>query len=167
MKTSIEKELFLLSVRHALVFCYFFVFPFVAQVLYTPSPLFIALITLFMIHYLTESIIWFYKSRKLRKHQSGDLSKGGHVFVQIVQRLEQLVMIGFVVFFVNEWVQGGDDLSTLSLAIFLMMIFFLQHIQFYYVQLFFKSKSWFTYVPSLQKARPSYMVRERKALKRS
>ena len=30
----------------------------------------------------------------------------------------------------------------------------------------FKSNSWFTYVPSLQKARPSYMARERKALKR-
>ncbi|MCM2990446.1 hypothetical protein M3580_14595 [Bacillus safensis] len=167
MKTSIEKELFLLSVRHALIFCYFLLFPFVAQVLYTPSPLFIALITLFMIHYLTESIIWFYKSKKMRKRQSGDLSKGGHVFVQLVQRLEQLVMIGFVVFFVNEWVQGADDLLTLSLAIFLMMIFFLQHIQFYYVQLFFKSNSWFTYVLSLQKARPSNMARERKALKRS
>ncbi|OYN67448.1 MULTISPECIES: hypothetical protein [Bacillus] len=167
MKTSIEKDLFLLSVRHALIACYFLVFPFVAQVLYTPSPLLIALIALFMIHNLTESIIWFYKSRKIRKHQSGDLSKRWHVFSQLVQRLEQLIILGFIILLINEWIQGRADLSTLSFTFFLLIVVFLQHIQFYYVQLFFKSNSWFTYVPSLQKARPSYMARERKALKRS
>ncbi|MFJ6206805.1 hypothetical protein [Bacillus pumilus] len=167
MKPYIEKELFLLSVRHACIACYFLVFPFAAQVLYTPSPLLIALIALFMTHNLVECIIWFYKSRKIRKCQSGDLPKRGHVFVQLMQRLEQLMMIGFVVFFINEWLQGAADLQTLSLAIFLLMIFFLQHIQFYYFQLFFKSKSWFFYVPSLQKGRPSYIARERKVLKRS
>ncbi|MBD3860820.1 hypothetical protein IEE86_13890 [Bacillus sp. 28A-2] len=167
MKTYIEKELFLLSIRHACIACYFLLFPFVAQVLYTPSPLLIALIALFMTHNLVECIIWFYKSRNIKKRQSGKLSKRGHLFVQLVQRLEQLIMIGFVVFFINEWVQGAADMLTSSLAIFLLMVFLLQHIQFYYVQLFFKSKSWFTYVPSLQKARLSYIARERKALKRS
>ncbi|WP_223250506.1 hypothetical protein [Bacillus sp. GBSW2] len=137
MKSYIEKELFLLSVRHACIACYFLVFPFAAQVLYTPSPLLIALIALFMTHNLVECIIWFYKSRKIRKHQSGDLSKRGHVFTQLMKRLEQLIMIGFVVFFITEWMQGAADLQTLSLAVFLLMIFFLQHIQFYYVQLFY------------------------------
>ncbi|TFV07457.1 hypothetical protein E4T85_17810 [Bacillus stratosphericus] len=167
MKTSIEKDLFLLSVRHVLIACYFLVFPFVAQVLYAPSPLLIALIALFMIHNITESIIWLYKSRKIRKHQSGDLSKRGHVFSQLVQRVEQLLILSFVIVLINEWIQGSADLSTLSFTLFLLIIVFLQHVQFYYVQLFFKSNSWFTYVPSLQKARPSYMARERKALKRS
>lgn len=167
MKTSIEKDLFLLSVRHALIACYFLVFPFVAQVLYAPSPLLIALIALFMIHNITESIIWLYKSRKIRKHLSGDLSKRGHVFSQLVQRVEQLLILSFVIVLINEWIQGRADLSTLSFTLFLLIIVFLQHVQFYYVQLFFKSNSWFTYVPSLQKARPSYMARERKALKRS
>ncbi|KAB3543443.1 hypothetical protein F9231_15605 [Bacillus safensis] len=166
MKTSIEKDLFLLSVRHALIACYFLVFPFVAQVLYTPSPLLMALISLFMIHNLTESIIWLYKSRKIRKHQSGDLSKRGHVFSQLVQRVEQLLILSFVILLINEWIQGRADLSTLSFTLFLLIIVFLQHVQFYYVQLFFKSHSWFIYVPSLQKARPSDMARERKALKR-
>ncbi|MGE6526790.1 hypothetical protein [Bacillus safensis] len=167
MKTSIEKVLFLLSIRHALIACYFLVFPFVAQVLYTPSPLLLVLIALFMIHNLTESIIWFYKSRRIRKHQSGDLTKRGHVFSQLVQRVEQLLIVGFVILLINEWIQGRVDLTTLSFTLFLLIIVFLQHIQFYYVQLFFKSNSWFTYVFSLQKARPSYMARERKALKRS
>ncbi|APT46480.1 hypothetical protein [Bacillus safensis] len=167
MKTSIEKDLFVLSVRHALIACYFLVFPFVAQVLYTPSPLLMALIALFMIHNITESIIWFYKSRKIRKHQSGDLSKRGQLLSQFVQRVEQLIILGFVILLINEWIQGSADLSTLSFTLFLLIIVFLQHVQFYYVQLFFKSNSWFTYVPSLQKARPSYMARERKALKRS
>lgn len=76
-------------------------------------------------------------------------------------------MISFVVFFINEWIQGIADMSNLFFITFFFIIVFLQHIQFYYVQLFFKSHSWFTYVPSLQKARPSYMARERKALKRS
>ncbi|KEP25826.1 hypothetical protein [Bacillus zhangzhouensis] len=167
MKTYIEKELFLLFVRHAFTALYFLVFPFVIQVLYTPSPLLIAIIALFMTHNLAESIIWFYKSRKIRKRQSGDISKRGYVFVQLVQRLEQLIMIVFVAFFISEWIQGGADNFTLSFTIFLLIIVFLQHVQFYYVQLFFKSKSWFTYVPSLKKARPSYIARERKALKRS
>ncbi|MEK4182518.1 hypothetical protein [Bacillus sp. FSL K6-1145] len=167
MKPYIEKELFLLSVRHACMACYFLVFPFVAQVLYTPSPLLIALIALFMTHNLVECTIWFYKLRKIRKHQSGDLSKRGHVLTQIMQRLEQMMMIGFVIFFITKWMQGAADSLTLSLAIFLLMIFFLQHIQLYYVQLFFKSKSWFSYVPSWQRARPSYIARERKALKGS
>ncbi|AMM99398.1 hypothetical protein P5485_004300 [Bacillus pumilus] len=167
MKPYIEKELFLLSVRHACIACYFLVFPFVAQVLYTPSPLLIALIALFMTHNLVECTIWFYKSKKIRKRQSGDLSKRGHVLTQLMQRLEQLIMIGFVVFFITEWIHGAADHLTLLLAIFLFMLFSLQHIQFYYVQLFFKSTSWFSYVPSLQKARPSYIARERKALKSS
>ncbi|MCY7493902.1 hypothetical protein [Bacillus safensis] len=155
MKTSIEKDLFLLSVRHACIAIYFLVIPFVVPIFYHPSPLSIALIALFITHNLAESIIWLYKSRKIRKHQSGDLSKRGHVFSQLVQRVEQLLILSFA------------DLSTLSFTLFLLIIIFLQHIQFYYVQLFFKSNSWFTYVPSLQKARPSYMARERKALKRS
>ncbi|MBY0189965.1 hypothetical protein H7S25_08395 [Bacillus aerophilus] len=167
MKTSIEKDLFLLSVRHTLIACYFLVFPFVAQVLYTPSPLLIALIALFMIHNITESIIWFYKSRKIRKHQSGDLSKRGQLLSQLVQRVEQLIILGFVILLITEWIQGRADLSTLSFTLFLLTVVFLQHVQFYYVQLFFKTSSWFTYAPSLQKARPSYMARERKALKRS
>lgn len=167
MKTSIEKDLFVLSVRHALIACYFLVFPFVTQVLYTPSPLLMALIALFMIHNITESIIWFYKSRKIRKHQSGDLSKRGQLLSQFVQRVEQLIILGFVILLINEWIQGRADLSTLSFTLFLLTVVFLQHVQFYYVQLFFKTNSWFTYVPSLQKARPSYMARERKALKRS
>lgn len=144
MKPYIEKELFLLSVRHACIACYFLVFPFVAQVLYTPSPLLIALIALFMTHNLVECTIWFYKSRKIRKRQSGDLSKRGHILTQLMQRLEQLIMIGFVVFFITEWTHGAADHLTLLLAIFLLMLFSLQHIQFYYVQLFFKSKSWFS-----------------------
>ncbi|MCY9673755.1 hypothetical protein M5W63_14575 [Bacillus pumilus] len=167
MKPYIEKELFLLSVRHACIACYFLVFPFVAQVLYTPSPLLIALIALFMTHNLVECTIWSYKSRKIRKRQSGDLSKRGHVLTQLMQRLEQLIMIGFVVFFITEWIHGAADHLTILLAIFLFMLFSLQHIQFYYVQLFFKSTSWFSYVPSLQNARPSYIARERKALKSS
>lgn len=167
MKTSIEKDLFLLSVRHTCITIYFLVIPFVVPIFYHPSPLFIALIVLFITHNLAESIIWFYKSRKIRKHQSGDLSKRGHGLTKIVQRLEQLMMISFVVFFINEWIQGIADMSNLFFITFFIIIVFLQHIQFYYVQLFFKSNSWFTYVPSLQKTRPSYMARERKALKRS
>ena len=124
MKTSIEKVLFLLSVRHALIACYFLVFPFVAQVLYTPSPLLLALIALFMIHNLTESIIWFYKSRRIRKHKSGDLSKRGHVFSQLVQRVEQLLIVGFVILLINEWTQGRVDLTTLSFTLFLLFIVF-------------------------------------------
>ncbi|MFJ5671982.1 hypothetical protein ACIQAS_10120 [Bacillus safensis] len=150
-----------------MIACYFLVFPFVAKVLYTLPPFLIALIALFMIHNLTESIIWFYKSRRIRKHQSGDLSKRGQVFSQLVQRVEQLLILGFVILLINEWIQGRADLSTLSITLFLLIVIFLQHVQFYYVQLFFKSNSWFTYVPSLQKARPSYMARERKTLKRS
>ncbi|MFP7295289.1 hypothetical protein [Bacillus safensis] len=167
MKTSIEKDLFLLSVRHALIAIYFLVIPFVVPIFYHSSPLSIALIALFITHNLAESIIWFYKSRKIRKHQSGDLSKRGHVFSQLVQRVEQLLILSFVILLINEWIHGRADLSTLSFTLFLLIIVFLQHIQFYYVQLFFKSNSWFTYVPSLQKARPSYIARERKALKRS
>ncbi|WP_456265553.1 MULTISPECIES: hypothetical protein [unclassified Bacillus (in: firmicutes)] len=167
MKTSIEKDLFLLSVRHALIAIYFLVIPSVVPIFYHPSPLSIALIALFITHNLAESIIWFYKSRKIKKHQSADLSKGGHVFSQLVQRVEQLLILSFVILLINEWIQGRVDLSTLLFTFFLLIVVFLQHIQFYYVQLFFKSNSWFTYVPSLQKARPSYMARERKALKRS
>ncbi|WP_342492316.1 hypothetical protein [Bacillus sp. FSL M7-0003] len=167
MKTSIEKDLFVLSVRHALIAIYFLVIPFAVPIFYHPSPLSIALIALFITHNLAESIIWFYKSRKIRKHQSGDLSKRGQLLSQFVQRVEQLILLGFVILLINEWIQGRADLSTLSFTLFLLVIFFLQHVQFYYVQLFFKSNSWFTYVPSLQKARPSYMARERKALKRS
>ncbi|MCA6610289.1 hypothetical protein [Bacillus safensis] len=167
MKTSIEKDLFVLSVRHALIAIYFLVIPFAVPIFYHPSPLSIALIALFITHNLAESIIWFYKSRKIRKHQSGDLSKRGQLLSQFVQRVEQLILLGFVILLINEWIQGRADLSTLSFTLFLLVIVFLQHVQFYYVQLFFKSNSWFTYVPSLQKARPSYMARERKALKRS
>lgn len=167
MKTSIEKDLFLLSVRHTCITIYFLVIPFVVPIFYHPSPLSIALIALFITHNLAESIIWLYKSRKIRKHLSGDLSKRGHVFSQLVQRVEQLLILSFVIVLINEWIQGRADLSTLSFTLFLLIIVFLQHVQFYYVQLFFKSNSWFTYVPSLQKARPSYMARERKALKRS
>ncbi|MCK8453375.1 hypothetical protein AAZR19_17710 [Bacillus sp. Je.9.29.b] len=167
MKTSIEKDLFVLSVRHALIAIYFLVIPFAVPIFYHPSPLSIALIALFITHNLAESIIWFYKSRKIRKHQSGDLSKRGQLLSQFVQRVEQLIILGFVILLINEWIQGRADLSTLSFTLFLLVIVFLQHVQFYYVQLFFKSNSWFTYVPSLQKARPSYMARERKALKRS
>ncbi|MCP9286122.1 MULTISPECIES: hypothetical protein [Bacillus] len=167
MKISIEKDLFLLSVRHACITIYFLVIPFLIPFFYHPSPLFIALIVLFITHNLAESIIWFYKSSKIRKYQSGDLSKRGHGLTKIVQRLEQLMMISFVVFFINEWIQGIADMANLFFITFFFIIVFLQHIQFYYVQLFFKSNSWFTYVPSLQKSRPSYMARERKALKRS
>ncbi|WP_416806972.1 hypothetical protein [Bacillus safensis] len=166
MKTSIEKDLFVLSVRHALIAIYFLVIPFAVPIFYHPSPLSIALIALFITHNLAESIIWFYKSRKIRKHQSGDLSKRGQLLSQFVQRVEQLIILGFVILLINEWIQGRADLSTLSFTLFLLTVVFLQHVQFYYVQLFFKSNSWFTYVPSLQKARPSYMARERKALKR-
>ncbi|WP_242013671.1 hypothetical protein [Bacillus safensis] len=69
MKTSIEKDLFLLSVRHTCITIYFLVIPFLIPFFYHPSPLFIALIVLFITHNLAESIIWFYKSRKIRKHQ--------------------------------------------------------------------------------------------------
>ncbi|ARD55396.1 hypothetical protein BA81_16659 [Bacillus safensis FO-36b] len=167
MKTSIEKDLFLLSVRHALIAIYFLVIPFAVPIFYHPSPLSIALIALFITHNLAESIIWFYKSRKIRKHQSGDLLKRGQLLSQLVQRVEQLIILGFVILLINEWIQGRADLSTLSFTLFLLTVVFLQHVQFYYVQLFFKTSSWFTYVPSLQKARPSYMARERNALKRS
>ncbi|MGG1962419.1 hypothetical protein ABFY43_15130 [Bacillus pumilus] len=167
MKPYIEKELFLLSVRHACIAIYFIVIPFLIPFFYRPSLLFITLIALFITHNLAESIIWFYKSRKVRKHQSGDLSKRGHVLTEIAQRLEQLMMISFVVFFINEWIQGIADMSNLFFITFFFIIVFLQHIQFYYVQLFFKSNSWFSYVPSWQKARPSYIARERKALKSS
>ncbi|CAL8902156.1 hypothetical protein [Bacillus pumilus] len=144
MKPYIEKELFLLSVRHACIAIYFLVIPFLIPFFYRPSLLFITLIALFITHNLAESIIWFYKSRKIRKRQSGDLSKRGHILTQLMQRLEQLIMIGFVVFFITEWTHGAADHLTLLLAIFLLMLFSLQHIQFYYVQLFFKSKSWFS-----------------------
>ncbi|MBK4210826.1 MULTISPECIES: hypothetical protein [Bacillus] len=167
MKTSIEKDLFLLSVRHALIAIYFLVIPFAVPIFYHPSPLSIALIALFITHNLAESIIWFYKSRKIRKHQSADLLKRGQLLSQLVQRVEQLIILGFVILLINEWIQGRADLSTLSFTLFLLTVVFLQHVQFYYVQLFFKTSSWFTYVPSLQKARPSYMARERNALKRS
>ncbi len=167
MKSYIEKELFLLSFRHACVTIYFLVIPFLIPFFYRPSFLFITLIALFITHNLTESIIWFYKSRKIRKHQSGDLSKRGHVLTRIVQRLEQLMMISFVVFFINEWIQGIADLSNLFFITFFFIIVFLQHIQLYYVQVFFKSKSRFSYVPSWKRARPSYIARERKALNRS
>ncbi|CAM5424622.1 hypothetical protein ACTHOS_17315 [Bacillus safensis] len=167
MKTSIEKDLFLLSVRHALIAIYFLVIPFAVPIFYHPSPLSIALIALFITHNLAESIIWFYKSRKIRKHQSGDLLKRGQLLSQLVQRVEQLIILGFVILLITEWIQGRADLSTLSFTLFLLTVVFLQHVQFYYVQLFFKTSSWFTYVPSLQKARPSYMARERNALKRS
>ncbi len=167
MQPYTEKQLFLLSFRYAFIALYSLVIPFMVKALFVPSPLFIVLIALFITHNLVVSIVWFYKSRHIRKRQSGDLSKRGHVFVQIVQRLEQLMIIGFVILWISEWIQGGADNFTLSFTIFLLIIFSLHHIQFYYVQLFFKSNSWFTYVPSLKKARSSYIVRERKALKRS
>ncbi|PCK22503.1 hypothetical protein CEY02_03995 [Bacillus pumilus] len=167
MQTYIEKELFLLSVRHAFMAFYFLVFPFIVQALFVPSPLLIAGFALFIVHHLLESIIWFYKSRNIRKRQSGDLSKRGHVVVQLVQRIEQLIMLGFVLFLISELVKGGTDIFTISLSIFLLMVVFLHHVQFYYFQIFFKSMSGFSYFPSLKKARPSYIARERKALKRS
>ncbi len=123
------------------------------------------MIALFIIHHLVTSIVWFYKSRNIRKRQSGDLTKRGHLVVQIMQRLEQLMMLGFVMVLISGWMQG--DIVTLLFTIFLFIVVFLQHIQFYYVQYFFKSSGWFTYVLSLQKARPSYIVRERRALKKS
>lgn len=123
MKPYIEKELFLLSVRHACIAIYFLVIPFLIPFFYHPSLLFITLIALFITHNLAESIIWFYKSRKIRKHQSGDLSKRGHVLTQIVQRLEQLMMISFVVFFINEWIQGIADMSNLFFITFSSSLF--------------------------------------------
>lgn len=123
MKPYIEKELFLLSVRHACIAIYFLVIPFLIPFFYRPSLLFITLIALFITHNLAESIIWFYKSRKIRKHQSGDLSKREHVLTQIVQRLEQLMMISFVVFFINEWIQGIADMSNLFFIIFSSSLF--------------------------------------------
>ncbi|MBG9911572.1 hypothetical protein ABD83_08915 [Bacillus xiamenensis] len=167
MQSCTEKQLFLLSFRYAFIALYSLLIPFIAKVLFVPSPLFIVLIALFITHNLVVSIVWFYKSREIRKRQSGDLSKRGHILVQLVQRLEQLMMLGFVMLWVSEWIQGGADNFILSFTMFLLIIVILQHIQFYYVQLFFKSTSWFTYVLSLQKARPSYMARERKAFKRS
>ncbi|MEI4790993.1 hypothetical protein WAX46_12130 [Bacillus sp. FJAT-53060] len=161
MQKYIEKELFLLFIRHVFMAFYFLVFPFIAQVFFVPSPLLIAIIALFIVHHLLESIIWFYKSRNIGKRQSGDISKRGHVFVQLVQRIEQLIMLGFVLFLISELVNGGADIFTLSLSIFLLLVVFLHHVQFYYFQIFFKSKNGFSYVPSMQKARPSYIVRER------
>lgn len=162
MQKHIEKELFLLSMRHVLIVFYFFLYPFITKLLVVPSPLFLAIIILFITHNQLESTIWFYKSRKIRKRQSGDISKVGHFFIQFFQRIEQLVMLGFVIFFINELVKGEVDVYALSLSIFLFVVIFLQHVQFYYVQIFIKPKSWFTYIPSLQKSRPSYIVRERK-----
>ncbi|MDG3044268.1 hypothetical protein OE903_11420 [Bacillus sp. B6(2022)] len=92
------------------------------------------MIALFIIHHLVTSIVWFYKSRNIRKRQSGDLTKRGHLVVQIVQRLEQLMMLGFVMLLISGWMQG--DIVTLSFTIFLFIVVFLQHIQFYYVQYF-------------------------------
>ncbi|MBR3380139.1 MAG: hypothetical protein IKG72_08460, partial [Bacillus sp. (in: Bacteria)] len=94
-----------------------------------------------------------------------DLTKRGHLVILIMQRLEQLMMLGFVMLLISGLMQG--DIVTLLFTIFLFIVVFLQHIQFYYVQYFFKSSGWFTYVLSLQKARPSYIVRERRALKKS
>ena len=165
MQRYTEKQLFLLSARHAFTAFYFLVIPFIIKDLFESTPLFMVMIALFITHHLVTSIVWFYKSRNIRKRQSGDLTKRGHLVIQIVQRLEQLMMLGFVMLVISGWLQG--DMVTLLFTIFLFIVVFLQHIQFYYVQYFFKSSSWFTYVPSLQKARPSYIARERKALKRS
>ncbi|APP14275.1 MULTISPECIES: hypothetical protein [Bacillus] len=165
MQRYIEKQLFLLSARHAFTAFYFLVIPFIIKDLFKSTPLLMVMIALFIIHHLVTSIVWFYKSRNIRKRQSGDLTKRGHLVVQIVQRLEQLMMLGFVMLLISGWMQG--DIVTLSFTIFLFIVVFLQHIQFYYVQYFFKSSGWFTYVLSLQKARPSYIVRERRALKNS
>ncbi|ATH71416.1 MULTISPECIES: hypothetical protein [Bacillus] len=165
MQRYIEKQLFLLSGRHAFTAFYFLVIPFIIKDLFKSTPLLMVMIALFIIHHLVTSIVWFYKSRNIRKRQSGDLTKQGHLVVQIMQRLEQLMMLGFVMVLISGWMQG--DIVTLLFTIFLFIVVFLQHIQFYYVQYFFKSSGWFTYVLSLQKARPSYIVRERRALKKS
>ncbi|MBS4746323.1 hypothetical protein [Bacillus altitudinis] len=165
MQRYIEKQLFLLSARHVFTAFYFLVIPFIIKDLFESTPLLMVMIALFIIHHLVTSIVWFYKSRNIRKGQSGDLTKRGHLVVQIVQRLEQLMMLGFVMLLISGSMQG--DIVTLLFTIFLFIVVFFQHIQFYYVQYFFKSSGWFTYVLSLQKARPSYIVRERRALKNS
>ncbi|MFJ5965995.1 hypothetical protein [Bacillus sp. NPDC093026] len=167
MQKHLEKELFLLSMRHAFIVFYFWLLSFITQPLVIQSPLFVAIIVLFMSHHLLESIVWFYKSRKIRKRQSGDVSKLGHVFIRIVQRGEQLFIICYVMFFIIDLVKGEADVFSLMLSAFLFVVILLQHIQFYYVQIFFKSTSWLKYIPFQQKPRPACIVRERKAMGRS
>ncbi|MFS0655811.1 hypothetical protein [Bacillus sp. 179-C3.3 HS] len=166
MQNHVEKELFLLSWKHAFTALYFMVIPLIIQTVVVSSS-FSIMITLYILHNLLESVIWFYKSRKVRNRQIGDLSQLGQTFVQIAQRIEQLMMISGVIFFITEIVRGGVDLYFLIFPVVLFVVVLLQHLQFYYVQFFFKSKSWFAYTLSLRKLRPSRMVRERRAMKRS
>ncbi|MDM5297250.1 hypothetical protein QUF51_03615 [Bacillus pumilus] len=167
MQNHVEKELFRLSLKYAFIGLYSFMFPFIIQLQIEPSLLFIAITALIIFHHLLESVFWLYKSRNIRKRQTGDLSKTGHVFVRIVQRLEQLFMICFVIYFMTEVVKGGADVFLLTLSAILFIVVFLHHLQFFYIQIFFQSKSGFGYTLSLKRSRPSWIVRERKAMGRS
>ncbi|MGE6631768.1 hypothetical protein [Bacillus sp. NPDC077027] len=163
MKKELEKELFLIMTRHATLIMIMGAFTFIVQPSLYQEPILLPVIILLLFQNLQDMVFWFYKWVNIKKGRSADLSNRWHVPFHVTQRLQQGFMGLYGVFFVYEIASGHTSFWLACFSVFIFFVVFLEHIQFYYVQFFFRTTSGQFNIPFLRSPRPSYLARERKA----